>query len=126
MAARALFVAVYAVAAVIVTSAHATVAKSWLPCPAGERVGATTEIALAASKRYYTVDVTFVGRSPSNEDVDRLLRECLAIAVKRDGSKDILASPWMRKRSTAPERDDDLLHPYVYEHVPHRPSTAGL
>ena len=36
----------------------------------------------------------------------------MSVAVKRDGTKDILGSPWLRKRASDNPNDDDLLHPY--------------
>lgn len=50
-------------------------------------------------------------RSP-NKEVDRVLRACVSVAVKRHETKDILGSAWFRKRAGDNPYDDELLHPY--------------
>ena len=64
------------------------------------------------SQNINAVDVTFIGKAPPNAQVDKILRQCAAAAVKRDASKDILVSGWIRKRPGGNPNDDDLLHPY--------------
>jgi len=70
------------------------------------------EMKLIPSQGINSVDLTFIGGAPSNNQIDQALRECAALAAKRDPSKDILVSAWLRKRPGDDWRDDDLLHPY--------------
>lgn len=87
---------------------------------AGERLdcGKTSGIKSEAewkpvpSQNIYQVDLTFIGRKPPNPEIDKLLRECAALVIKRDPSKDILVSAWLRKRLGDNWRDDELLHPW--------------
>jgi hypothetical protein len=58
------------------------------------------------------VDLTFIGTKPANKVIDRSLRECAKVAVKRDPSKDILVSAWLRKRARHNPQDDTLLYPH--------------
>lgn len=60
----------------------------------------------------YIVNVVFVGKSPPAREIDRILRDCVAAAVRRDGTRDILASPWLRKKAGDRHSSDELLHPY--------------
>jgi hypothetical protein len=59
-----------------------------------------------------SVDLTFVGSRPPANEIERLLRQCAVAAAKKDGSRDILVSAWLRKRASDNERDDELLHPF--------------
>lgn len=74
--------------------------------------GIKTEVELLPNLDIYVVNVNFIGKHPSNKEVDRVLRDCLSVAVKRDGTKDILGSPWFRKRVGDDPNDDELLHTY--------------
>jgi hypothetical protein len=58
------------------------------------------------------VDLTFIGAKPANKAIDKSLRECAAVAAKRDPSRDILVSAWSRKRTAKDSRNDKLLHPH--------------
>lgn len=60
----------------------------------------------------YIVNVAFIGKRPTNKQADSALRKCLVEAIKRDGTKDISASPWFRANVGANPLDDALLHPY--------------
>lgn len=60
----------------------------------------------------YNVMVTFAGKKPSNAKAEAALRECIAEAVKKDGSKDVLATAWFRGKLSASESDDEMLHPF--------------
>ena len=80
----------------------------------GTQPGVMSEAEMKAipSQGINAVDLTFVAIKPSATVVDKLLRECAAVAVRRDGSKDILISAWYRKRATDKPNDDEILHPY--------------
>jgi hypothetical protein len=60
----------------------------------------------------YNVNVTFTGKKPTNAQAEAALRDCLAKASKMDGSKDMLASAWLKPRIGAPDGEDDLLSPF--------------
>lgn len=60
----------------------------------------------------YTVFVTYVGKKPTNKQVDAALRDCLSVASKKDGSKDILATAWYRATVGGKPNDDDQIYPY--------------
>jgi hypothetical protein len=60
----------------------------------------------------YIVNLTYIGKKPATKQLDAALRECLAVASKKDGSKDILATAWYRKRDGADSNDDAMLHPH--------------
>ena len=68
------------------------------------------EIALSGS--IYMLGVTFVSREPSKMEIDRILRECLAVAAKIDSKKDILATPWLRVNAKDNPSNDRRLAPY--------------
>ena len=56
--------------------------------------------------------VTFIGKKPSNEQAQKALRNCLDVAIKRDASKDILPTAWLRKKPGANKYDDEMLKPF--------------
>jgi hypothetical protein len=58
------------------------------------------------------VDLTFIGAKPANKAIDRSLRQCAAVAAKRDPSRDILVSAWFRKRAGNNAQNDALLYPH--------------
>jgi hypothetical protein len=60
----------------------------------------------------YNVMVTFTGKKPTNSKVESVLRECIAAAVKKDASKDILATAWLKRRIGASEDDDQQINPF--------------
>ena len=80
----------------------------------GKLSGFQTEVEMKKlpSQGIYTVDVTYIVKRPPDKDVERALRECLAVAAKRDGTMDILGSAWLRKRVGAHPNDDDKLDPH--------------
>ena len=85
---------------------------SRLACASATGIKTEAEVESVPSQGIYTVNVTFIAKRPSDKEVDRVLRDCISVAVKRDGTKDILGSPWFRNRATDKPNDDDLLHPY--------------
>jgi hypothetical protein len=60
----------------------------------------------------YNIDVTFIAKKPGNKQIDKILRECLAEAIKLDNSKDILATAWYRPKQGANPNDDEMIDPY--------------
>lgn len=60
----------------------------------------------------YNVLVTYIGKKPTNKQLDAALRGCLAVAIKKDSSKDILATAWYRRKAGATPYDDDMLNPH--------------
>ena len=60
----------------------------------------------------YNVNLTFTGKKPTNAQAEAALRDCLAKASKMDGSKDMLASAWLKPRVGASDGEDDLLSPF--------------
>src|SRR6266850_2969420 len=83
-----------------------------LKCATAKGIRTEVELKLVRGQKIYAMNVTFIGMKPSNKEVDRILRDCLAVAAKRDPSTDILGSPWFRKRPTDNQYDDELLYPY--------------
>lgn len=60
----------------------------------------------------YQVQLTYVGKRPDGKVADAGLRDCLAKASKLDGSKDILATAWLKARASASDNDDEMVNPY--------------
>ena len=83
-----------------------------LTCASATGIKTEAELQFDPSQKVSIVNVTFIAKRPSDKEIDRVVRDCVAAAVKRDASKDILGSPWFRKRPTDNQDDDDLLHPY--------------
>ena len=74
------------------------------------KTAGTAEMALSGT--IYTVSVTFFGQEPSKSEMDRILRECIAAAIKIDSKKDILATPWLRSNPKDNPTEDKMLSPY--------------
>jgi hypothetical protein len=55
--------------------------------------------------------VTFPGQPPAVA-VDKVLRDCLAAAVRKDSTSDIVVTPWYRANRGASANDDEALSPY--------------
>lgn len=83
-----------------------------LKCASVPGIKTEAEVEFVSSQRSYLVSVTFIAKVPSSKDVDRVLRNCVAAAVKRDGTKEILGTPWFRKHVSDNPDDDGLLQPY--------------
>ena len=83
-----------------------------LTCASASDIKTEAEVESGPGQGIYNVHVTFIGKRPPDNEVDRVLRACLSVAAKRDGSKDILGSPWFRKRAGDSPNYDTLLHPY--------------
>jgi hypothetical protein len=82
-----------------------------LKCASAQGIKTEVELELVAGNTY-NVNVIFLGKAPSPQEIDRILRVCLAAAARQDGSKDILGSPWLRKKAGDRHNNDELLHPY--------------
>jgi len=77
-----------------------------------QSAGTAARAEMAAAGSIYTVSVTFFGQEPSKSEMDRILRECIATAVKIDSKKDILATPWFRANLKYNPLKDKMLSPY--------------
>jgi hypothetical protein len=82
-----------------------------LKCASAQGIKTEVERELVPGNTY-NVNVVFVGKAPPAQEIDRILRDCLAAAARQDGSKDILGSPWLRKKAGDRHNNDELLHPY--------------
>lgn len=88
-------------------SAIARLSATPLKCASAAGIPTEAEITYIPSQKIYTMNVSFIGKRPPNKEVERVVRDCVAAAVKRDGTKDILGTPWLRKRAGANPDDDD-------------------
>ena len=82
---------------------------TYLEC--GSIPGLQVEAELA-NRDFLVLYVTFIGKKPTNKQTEKALRECLAVAIKRDGSRDILSTPWFRKRAAATKYGDEQINPF--------------
>lgn len=62
-----------------------------LAFPPAERMGAQTRLYHSPHQSLYGLNVIFIGQRPANKEVDRVLRECTALAAAHDASFDIFA-----------------------------------
>lgn len=87
-----------------------------IPLECAKSIGAVAERqyldAASGGGNIYNVNVTFTGKKPSNAKAESALRECIAAATKKDASKDVLASAWLKTRPGASDNDDEMLHPF--------------
>ncbi|MDP1684143.1 hypothetical protein [Hydrogenophaga sp.] len=63
-----------------------------LAFPPAERMGAKTQLYHSPHQSLYGLRVIFMGRRPANAEIDRVLRECTALAAAHDANFDIFAS----------------------------------
>jgi hypothetical protein len=87
-----------------------------LPFPPAERIGARVEYYHSPHQGLYGLNVYFVGLQPAHETIDRVLRECTALAAAHDDSIDIFVDAYL-----LPEAETDLdrrltLSPYGRNH----------
>ena len=96
------------------TSAHAKPPTIPLDCGRASAAVAERQFLDSASGggNIYNVMVTFTGKKPANAKIEAALRECIAVAVKKDGSKDVLATAWFKQRAGARDNDDDQINPF--------------
>lgn len=99
-------------ASLFIANASAANESVRLECGAIKGFKSEAEMKPTANPRINTVDVTFIGKKPSNKQIDRSLRACASAAIKRDASRDILVSAWFRKRAGASAKNDTPLHPH--------------
>jgi hypothetical protein len=83
------YVVLAAAFAILSTSAAATETSSLVCAPPGSEV----DFNFIPSQEVYTLDVTFPGQPPAAA-VDKVLRDCLAAAVRKDSTSDIVVTPW--------------------------------
>lgn len=75
----------------------------------------------------YNIYVTFIVKKPDNKQTNKILRECLAEAIKLDNSKDILATAWYRPKQGENPNDDKQLKPYgEWEYISYTASTKSI
>lgn len=99
-------------AALFAANAAAASEAVRLECGAIKGFKSEAEMKPTTNPRINTVDLTFIGKKPSNKQMDKALRACAATAIKRDATRDILVSAWFRKRAGAPAKNDTPLHPH--------------
>lgn len=102
----ALFVAVLAA-----QPAFGADAVTKLECATAREYNTQAERELISTDTY-SLNVIFLGATPPAKEIDGYLRECLAAAITRDGTRDIVVSPWLRRRVHDRHSNDELLHPY--------------
>lgn len=102
------------VIAIAATSAHAKPPSIPLDC--GKASSATAERqyldAASGGGDIYSIMITFTGKKPAKAKVEAAMRDCLSVAIKKDASKDILATAWFRQQKGASENDDVMLNPF--------------
>jgi hypothetical protein len=81
-------------------------------CPAQDGLEADAVLQSAPRIKYVHLKVAFIGKEPTHQQIDRMLRGCLKEAALRDGSKDIIVTAWHRSRRGASEDEDRMLYPY--------------
>ena len=76
----------------------------------------------------YNVFITFIAKKPENkQQMDKILRECVAEAIKMDGSKDISANAMYRKKQGDNPYEDDLINVYgPMEYLLYAASTKSI
>lgn len=75
----------------------------------------------------YNLDVTFINKRPNDKLIDKTLRECLAVAIKLDDKKDILANAWFRPVQGANPNDDEKLDSYGFlKYISYTASTKSI
>lgn len=75
----------------------------------------------------YNLNITFINKRPDDKLIDKTLRECLAVAIKLDDKKDILATAWFRPVQGANPNDDENLNPYgVLKYISYTAKTKSI
>jgi hypothetical protein len=108
----------FAVVLAVATSSSAFAKLPPIPLECGKVPGFKSETKLQYMGQgfyggdTYTVDLIYIGKKPTAKQLDVAMRDCLVVAAKKDGSKDILAIAWYRKREGADPFDDEVLNPH--------------
>ena len=88
-----------------------------LSFPPAERVGAEVEyFHYLPHEKQYVVNVYFIGPHPEPETIDRVLRECLALAAAHDGRFNIHASAYLLPQAGADKDGRQEVQPYKMGH----------
>jgi hypothetical protein len=75
----------------------------------------------------YNINITFIEKKADKKQIDKMLRECLAEAIKLDNSKDIVATAWFRPKQGANSNDDENLNIYgVLKYISYTASTKSI
>jgi hypothetical protein len=87
-----------------------------LPFPPAERIGARVEFYRSPHQGINGLNVIFIARRPERDEIDRVLRECTALAAAHDGSLDIFVdAQFLPTATTDPDRYETL-EPYGSSH----------
>jgi hypothetical protein len=88
-----------------------------LSFPPAERLGAQVEYHhYLPHDKLYVVGVYFVGQAPGQAAIDRVLRECLALAAGHDGRFNIHADAYLLAHAQADKDACQHLRPYGEDH----------
>jgi hypothetical protein len=87
-----------------------------LPFPPAERIGARVEYHHSPHQGLYGLNVYFVGLQPEQETIDRVLRECTALAAAHDGGIDIFVDAYLLPDERSDLEKRKTLNPYGRNH----------
>lgn len=87
-----------------------------LPFPPAERIGARVEYHHSPHQGLYGLNVYFVGLQPEHETIDRVLRECTALAAAHDDSIDIFVDAYLLPDESTDLEKRETLDPYGRNH----------
>lgn len=87
-----------------------------LSFPPADRAGARVELYHSPHQDLYGLNVTFVARRPEHEELDRVLRECTALAAAHDGSIDIFVDARFLPNADTDPAHYQTLEPYGRSH----------
>lgn len=87
-----------------------------LPFPPAERIGARVEYHHSPHQGLYGLNVYFVGLQPEHETIDRVLRECTAVAAAHDDSIDIFVDAYLLPDESTDLEQRKTLDPYGRNH----------
>lgn len=87
-----------------------------LAFPPADRIGALVELYHSPQQNLYGLNVLFVARRPEHEELDRVLRECTALAAAHDGSIDIVVAARFLPSASSDPALCEALDPYGRSH----------
>ncbi len=93
---------------VCLASGAALAAAPGAPMACGKVPGYKTSASMKLVDPINNLQLTFVGRAPSNDKIASALLDCLKTASAKDGRYDILATAWKHKPGTSDSDDDDV------------------